>query len=72
MITEKVKCSDCRWYLIKSLQDGFCRRYPPVALVIPATSALGASGTQIAWTSPSVLPTNYCGEFSLAKLKETD
>lgn len=68
----QVKCVDCRFYLSKDLQAGFCKRYPPIPVVIPAIDNLGRTGAQIQWSRPGVKPDDFCGEFSLGRLKAAD
>lgn len=57
-------CATCRYFLVEA-QRTICRRYPPVAIVIPA-SMIEAARIMPLWPNPD--PGAYCGEYRPAEV----
>lgn len=58
-------CEGCRyWRAARTsvVDDGFCRRYPPTLLVVPAAS-LADDGVDIDSLYPRVAAYMWCGEW---------
>lgn len=58
-------CATCRYFLLSG-DDAMCRRYPPTAVLQPATdgNAAGVFIVQRALTVwPGVEPGDWCGEW---------
>lgn len=53
------KCETCRFWLREDECDGWCRRYPPLALTEDAT----LRGAADAWSFPTVSTSDWCGEY---------
>jgi hypothetical protein len=59
------ECSNCKFWLVFTDVEGFCRRYPPVPFAEVSGSESGGTIKQDYF--PETVSTEWCGEYKKAE-----